>query len=74
MASKRKQNVFILEVNSLDLSEVEIGFGLKKVNDINWAQFRTPFEIADCCRKSILKASSLKWSLILSRAHFEYAR
>ncbi|KGO60848.1 hypothetical protein PEX2_101130 [Penicillium expansum] len=53
MASKRKQNVFILEVNSLDLSEVEIGFGLKKVNDINWAQFRTPFEIADCCQHTL---------------------
>ncbi|KAK4862239.1 hypothetical protein LT330_003377 [Penicillium expansum] len=53
MASKRKQNVFILEVNSLDLLEVEIGFGLKKVNDINWAQFRIPFEIADCCQHTL---------------------
>ncbi|KAJ5490044.1 hypothetical protein N7453_010869 [Penicillium expansum] len=53
MASKRKQNLSILEVNSLDPLEVETGFGLKKVNDINWAQFRTPFEIADCCQHTL---------------------
>lgn len=48
--------MFPLEVKSLELSDVESGFDLTR-NDVNWAQFRTPFKISDCFRKFAFEGS-----------------
>lgn len=56
MAPAREGRLFPLEVKSLELSDVESGFDLTR-NDVNWEQFRTPFKIADYCRRFAFKGS-----------------
>lgn len=56
MAPAREGRLFPLEAKSLELSDVESGFDLTR-NNVDWAQFRTPFKVSDCCRKFDLKES-----------------